>query len=197
MKKICCREIKQRLTRFRHICVFYLSRTRREIRESNTIEHKKCDKRNNVLKQIFFWNEVLLKWSMCWSRKNDETQKTRMNDDAFEKNLTKLSANLEREKENHQSRKKMKFRWVFCIIYDSSSNFWRLVRWAKSKSHRSKKILKIFDLMRRNNKNNVLECAKSFNIKTRLLFEFFFEYNQCRFKRYFDVKLFWRSRRND
>ncbi len=54
MKKICCREIKQRLTRFRHICVFYLSRTRREIRESNTIEHKKCDKRNNVLKQIFF-----------------------------------------------------------------------------------------------------------------------------------------------
>jgi hypothetical protein len=28
--------------------------------------------------------------------------------------------------------------------------------------------------MRRNNKNNVLECAKKFDIKTRLLFKLFF-----------------------
>jgi hypothetical protein len=90
----------------RRINVSHLSWTRREIRESNTIEHKKRDKRNNVLKQIFFENEILLKWSMCWNRSDDETQKTRMNSDAFEKNLTKLFASLEREKEDHQSKEK-------------------------------------------------------------------------------------------
>ncbi len=126
------------------------------------------------MKQIFFENEILLKWSMCRNCNDVETQKTRMNNDAFEESLTKLSASLEREKKNHQSRKKMKFRRVFRIICDSSSNFWRLVRWAKSTNHRSKEIFKIFDLMRRNNENNVFECAKDFNIKTRLLFEIFF-----------------------
>jgi hypothetical protein len=71
-------------------------------------------------------------------------------------------------------KKKLKFRRVFCIICNSSSNLWRFARWAKSKNHRSKEIFKISDLLRKNNKKNVLECAKDFNIKTRLLFKLFF-----------------------
>jgi hypothetical protein len=65
----------------------------------------------------------------------------------------------------------MKFRQIFRIICDSSSNLCRFVRWAKFKNHLSKKLLKIFDL---NRENNVLECAKDFNVKTRLLSELFF-----------------------
>ncbi len=68
----------------------------------------------------------------------------------------------------------MKFRRVFRIICDTSSNLWRFVRWAKFKSHLSKKIFKILNSIRRNRENNVLEYAKDFNVKTRLLFEFFF-----------------------
>jgi hypothetical protein len=51
---------------------------------------------------------------------------------------------------------------------------WRLIRWTKSKSHRLRKVSKIFDLIRRDQKDNVLECANDFNFKTRFLIEFFF-----------------------
>jgi predicted RNA binding protein with dsRBD fold (UPF0201 family) len=71
-------------------------------------------------------------------------------------------------------KKKMKFRRIFRIICNISSRFWRLVRWAKFKSHRLKEISKIFDLIRRNQKNNVLECVNDFNFKTKLLIELFF-----------------------
>jgi hypothetical protein len=63
---------------------------------------------------------------------------------------------------------------IIIIIYDTSSRLWRFIHWAKSKNHRSRKVLKIFDLIRRNQKSNVLEYAKNFNIKMRLLIKFFF-----------------------
>jgi hypothetical protein len=71
-------------------------------------------------------------------------------------------------------KKKMKFRQVFRVIYDTSSRFWRLARWAKFKSHRSKKISKISNLIRKDQNDNVYIYAKNFNIKTRLLIELFF-----------------------
>jgi hypothetical protein len=71
-------------------------------------------------------------------------------------------------------KKKMKFRRIFRVICNTSSKFWRFACWAKFKSHRFKKILKIFDLIRRNQKNNVLECVNDFDFKMRFLIEFFF-----------------------
>ncbi len=71
-------------------------------------------------------------------------------------------------------KKKIKFRRIFRVICNISSRLWRLVRWAKSKSHRFRKISKISDLIRRDQKNNVLECANDFDFKTRFLIEFFF-----------------------
>jgi hypothetical protein len=71
-------------------------------------------------------------------------------------------------------KKKMKFRRVFRVICNTSSRLWRLVRWAKSKSHRFRKISKISDLIRRNQKDNVLECVNDFDFKMRLLIELFF-----------------------
>jgi hypothetical protein len=71
-------------------------------------------------------------------------------------------------------KKKMKFRRVFRVICDISSRFWRFVREAKSKSHRLKKISKIFNLICRNQNDIVLERINNFNIKTRFLTKFFF-----------------------
>jgi hypothetical protein len=68
----------------------------------------------------------------------------------------------------------MKFRRVFRVICDTSSRLWRLARWAKFKSHRFRKISKIFDLIRKNQDDNALKHAKNFDIKTRFLIEFFF-----------------------
>ncbi len=68
----------------------------------------------------------------------------------------------------------MKFRRIFRIICNTLSRLWRFARWAKSKSHRFRKVSKISDLIRRNQKNNVLECVNDFDFKTRLLIEFFF-----------------------
>jgi hypothetical protein len=71
-------------------------------------------------------------------------------------------------------KKRIKFRRVFRIICDTSSRLWRLARWAKSKNHRSRKISKIFDLIRRNQNDNVLEYTKNFDFKTRFLIKLFF-----------------------
>jgi hypothetical protein len=71
-------------------------------------------------------------------------------------------------------KKKMKFRRVFRIICDISSKLWRLVRWTKSKNHRFREISKIFDLIRRDQNDNVLECVNDFDIKIRFLIELFF-----------------------
>jgi hypothetical protein len=68
----------------------------------------------------------------------------------------------------------MKFRRIFWVICDISSKFWRFVRWTKFKNHRFKKIFKIFDLIRRNQNENIFERVNDFDIKTRLLIEFFF-----------------------
>ncbi len=70
--------------------------------------------------------------------------------------------------------KKIKFRWIFRVICNILSRLWRFVRWAKSKSHRLKEVSKISDLIRRNQKDNVLECVNDFDFKTKLLIELFF-----------------------
>ncbi len=97
-----------------------------------------------------------------------------MNSDTFDERLTRLLRVSNEKKKIINEKKKMKFRRIFRVICNTSSKLWRLVRWAKFKSHRLRKVSKIFDLIRRNQKDNVLECVNDFDFKTRLLIEFFF-----------------------
>jgi predicted RNA binding protein with dsRBD fold (UPF0201 family) len=59
-------------------------------------------------------------------------------------------------------------------ICDSSSNFWRLIRWARTRSHKSRDTSKISDLSRRDAENNAFEVTTNFEFKTRLLSDLFF-----------------------
>jgi hypothetical protein len=71
-------------------------------------------------------------------------------------------------------KKKIEFKQVFRSICDSSTNFWRLIRWAKTRSHKSKDTSKILDFSRRDIENNVLEITIDFEFKTRFFSNLFF-----------------------
>jgi hypothetical protein len=127
------------------------------------------------LKTKFFWNDRCVEVVTTIKRKRRKWTTT------HSKNVSRNYLRVSNEKKKTINReKKKKFRQIFCIICDSSSNLWRFADWAKFKSHLSKKIFKISDLIRRDRENNVLECAKDFNVKTRFLFEFFFLIQQMR-----------------
>jgi hypothetical protein len=70
--------------------------------------------------------------------------------------------------------KKIEFRQVFRSICDSSTNFWRLARWTRIRSHKSKDTSKILDFSRRDIESNVLEIATDFEFKIRFLSDLFF-----------------------
>jgi hypothetical protein len=70
--------------------------------------------------------------------------------------------------------KKIEFKQIFRTICDSSSSFWRLTRWARIRSHKSKDTSKISDLSRRDVENNAFEVTTNFEFKIRLLLNFFF-----------------------
>jgi hypothetical protein len=59
-------------------------------------------------------------------------------------------------------------------ICDSSSNLWRLIRWARTRSHKSKNTSKISNFSRRNAENNALKMTTNFEFKIRFLSNFFF-----------------------
>jgi hypothetical protein len=127
-----------------------------------------------------FWNKFFIETKLFWNDQCVDAMTTIKR--KWRKWITTYSTNVWREyfcvsnekNEIINKKKKMKFRRIFRIICDTSSKFWRLARWAKSKSHRLREISKIFDLIRRNQNDNVLEYAKDFDIKMRLLIEFFF-----------------------
>ncbi len=117
----------------------------------------------------FFWNDRCVDAMTTIKRKRREwttTHSTNVWRDYFRvSNEKKKIINKE---------KKMKFRRIFRVICNISSKLWHLVRWAKSKSHRLREVSKISDLIRRDQKDNVLECVNDFDFKTRLLIELFF-----------------------
>jgi hypothetical protein len=71
-------------------------------------------------------------------------------------------------------KKKIEFRQVFHIICDSSSNLWRLIRWARTRNHKSKDTSKISNLSRRDAESSALEVTTNFEFKTRFLSNLFF-----------------------
>jgi hypothetical protein len=70
--------------------------------------------------------------------------------------------------------KKIEFKQVFRIISDSSSNLWRLIRWARTRSHKSRNTSKISNFSRSDAENNVFEVTTNFEFKTRFLSNLFF-----------------------
>jgi hypothetical protein len=71
-------------------------------------------------------------------------------------------------------KKKIEFKQIFRIVCDSSSNLWRLTRWARVRSHKSRKTSKISNFSKRNAENNVFEMTTNFEFKIKLLSNFFF-----------------------
>jgi hypothetical protein len=71
-------------------------------------------------------------------------------------------------------KEKIEFRQVFRIICDSSSSLWRLTRWVRTRSHKSRNTSKISNLSRRNAENNAFEMTTNFEFKIRFLSDFFF-----------------------
>ncbi len=71
-------------------------------------------------------------------------------------------------------KKKIEFRQVFRTICDSSSNLWRLIRWARTRNHKSRNTSKISDFSRRDAENNAFEMTTYFEFKIRLLSNLFF-----------------------
>jgi hypothetical protein len=76
--------------------------------------------------------------------------------------------------ESSQKKKKIEFKQVFRIICDSSSNFWRLNRWARTRNHKSKDTSKFSNFSRRNAENNAFEMTTNIEFKIRFLLNLFF-----------------------
>jgi hypothetical protein len=71
-------------------------------------------------------------------------------------------------------KKKLKFKKIFEKFTAQTTSFWRLVRWTKLQSHRSKKIFKISNLIQKNNLKETTRVAKSFENKANMLTKQFF-----------------------
>jgi hypothetical protein len=145
----------------------YVIRIRQSIKSAMNIA---IFRNKSFVETKFFWND------RCFDVVTTINRKRRKWTTTHSKNVWRNYLRvLNEEKKIINKKKKMKFSRVFKIIYDTSSKFWQFARWTKFKNHRSRKITKIFDLIRRNRKNNVFKYAKDFNIKTRFLIEFFFD----------------------
>jgi hypothetical protein len=134
----------------------------------------------NAMNIVMFWNKSSIETKFFWNDRCVDAmttikRKRREWTTTHSTNVWRDYLRVSNEKKKIiNKKKKMKFRRVFRVICDISSRLWRFVRWAKSKSHRFKEISKIFDLIRRNQNDNVLECVNDFDIKIRLLIELFF-----------------------
>jgi hypothetical protein len=132
------------------------------------------DKDLRFVSKFLLRDQVLRKRKMRWSDNNDETSTKRMNYIAHRESLTKLSENVAWKEANNRKRKEIEFKQIFRIIYDSSSNLWRLIRWARIRNHKSRNTSKISNLLRRDAESNALVIATNFEFKIRLLFRLFF-----------------------
>jgi hypothetical protein len=71
-------------------------------------------------------------------------------------------------------KKKLEFKKIFEKFTTQTASLWRLVRWAKSQSHRSKKIFKVSNLIQKNNLKKITRVIKSFENKANMLTKQFF-----------------------
>jgi hypothetical protein len=105
---------------------------------------------------------------------NDQTQAMRMNKDAHKESMKRLFTRFECQKKIIAKKQKLKFKKTFEIFTNQSTIFWRLVRWARIKSHSFKKISKMSNLAQRDANDNIIKIASNFDEKTNMLIEQFF-----------------------
>jgi hypothetical protein len=71
-------------------------------------------------------------------------------------------------------KKKLKFRKAFQTLIDQTTSFWRLARWTKKKSHKSKKMFKVSDLIQKKLDETIIRTTIEFENKIDMLFTQFF-----------------------
>ncbi len=168
----------EKLINFWRDLVAFASFNRRQHVEKYAIRIRQNIK--NSMNIAMFWNKSFIEIKFFWNDRCVDAmttikRKRRKWTTTHSTNVWRDYLRVSNEKKKIiNKKKKMKFRRVFRVIFNISSKFWRLVRWAKFKNYRFRKISKISDLIRRNQKNNVLKCVNDFDFKTRFLIEFFF-----------------------
>jgi hypothetical protein len=123
-----------------------------------------------------FFSEIKLFWNEKCAEAMTTTRRRRRKWTSLhiEKIWRNYLRTLNEKKRIIAKKKKIEFRQVFRTICDSSSNLWRLIRWARIRSHKSRNTSKISDFSRRDAENNALEVTTNFEFKTRLLSNLFF-----------------------
>jgi hypothetical protein len=113
--------------------------------------------------------EITLKSKMRRRRVDDATQAKNLINVAHRANITEISQNNERKKKIIAQEKKIEFRQIFKSFIDSSTEFWRLIVWAKNRNHKSKEIFKISTLTKKNAIEIDLITIENFAFKTKML----------------------------
>ncbi len=124
---------------------------------------------NSFFEIKFFWNEKCAEAITTTRRRRREWITLHI-----EKTWRTYLKALNEKKRIIAKKKKIEFRQIFRIICDSSSSLWRLTRWARTRSHKSRNTSKISNLSRRDAENNVFEVTTNFEFKTRFLSNLFF-----------------------
>ncbi len=130
--------------------------------------------------QLFHWLTFHQEQNLT-EIKNVKTSWRRRN--AVEKNKMRHTLNITKEhicirwasrKKSLSKKKKLKFRKTFESFTTQMTSLWRFARWAKNKSHLSKKIFKISDLIQKKSKRSIIKKAIEFENKINMLFTQFF-----------------------
>jgi hypothetical protein len=124
---------------------------------------------NFFLEIKFFWNEKCAETITTMKRRRKEWITLHI-----EKTWRNYLKTSNEKKRIIAKKKKIEFRQVFRIICDSSSSLWRLTRWARTRSHKSKDTSKISNFSRRNAESNAFEVITNFEFKIRFLSNLFF-----------------------
>ncbi len=117
----------------------------------------------------FFWNEKCTEAMTTTKRRRRES--ITLHIEKTWRNYLKAS---NEKKRIIVKKKKIEFKQVFRIICDSSSNLWRLIRWARTRSHKSRNTSKISNFSKRDAKSNAFEVTTNFEFKIRFLSNLFF-----------------------
>jgi hypothetical protein len=108
-----------------------------------------------VIDAIVSWTKLVSKSKSHWNQKCvDVVSTTRRKRRVWSAMRTEQTwheylKTTDEKKKIIARKKKIEFRQAFRFLIDTSFEFWRLVLWAKNKSHKSKEVSKIFALTRR------------------------------------------------
>ncbi len=121
------------------------------------------------LKAQFYWNQKCANVVQTIKRKRWKWTKTHT------KNRWRNYLHVSNiKKKIIAKKKKLKFKKIFEIFTNQSTILWRLVRWARIKSHQLKKISKMSNLMQRDANDNIINIVSNFDEKTNMLIKQFF-----------------------